>query len=124
MGKNKRRECLWISSEVNSMGRGEVSFVGHSFLSLFFESELDSPGGEEGDVGFLALSNDETVGSSGGESLSVWVLDVADVERTGVLFNVLDDTDSTDVVTSDGDNLGSVLVLDDSFDFIGLKVEL
>jgi hypothetical protein len=49
---------------------------------------------------------------------------VSDIERGWVLFNVLDDSDSTDVVTSDGDDLGSVLVLDDSFNFTGLEVQL
>jgi len=56
--------------------------------------------------------------------VSLVVLDVGDVERRWVLFNVLDNSDSADVVASDGDDLGAIFVLDKGLDFVSLDVEL
>ena len=56
--------------------------------------------------------------------LTIGVLDVRDVEAAGVLLDVLEDTDSADVVTTDNEDLSAVLVLNESVDFTSLKVEL
>ena len=56
--------------------------------------------------------------------MSVAVLNVGNVERAGMLLDVLDNSDSTDIVASNGDDLGTVFVLDQSFDFAGLQVQL
>ena len=52
------------------------------------------------------------------------VLDVGDVEATGMLLNVLENTDSADVVTSSDQNLGSIFELDQALDLSSLKVQL
>lgn len=52
------------------------------------------------------------------------ILDVSDVEATGVLFDVLEDTDSSDVVTTDDQNLSSIFELDQTLNFSSLKVQL
>lgn len=95
-----------------------------SKVSLFKKSELDASCGEEGDNGLLSFSDDEDVVSSGGECVTSGVLYVGDVEAAGVLFNVLEDTYSTDVVTTNNQNLSSVFVLDESLNFSSLKIQL
>ncbi len=52
------------------------------------------------------------------------VLNVSNVEGAGVLLDVLEDTNTTDVVTTDNEDLSAVLVLDEALDFTGLKVKL
>lgn len=79
-------------------------FVSESLLSFFNEIHLDTLAGEESDDGFLALSDNEDVTNSSAEGVSVGVLDVDDVKAAGVLFDVLDDTNSTDIVSSSDDN--------------------
>jgi hypothetical protein len=52
------------------------------------------------------------------------VLDVSNVEGAGVSLDMLEDTDTTDVVTTDNEDLSSVLILDEALDFTSLKVKL
>lgn len=52
------------------------------------------------------------------------VLDVSNVEGAGVSLDVLEDTNTTDVVTTDDEDLSSVLVLDEALNFAALKVNL
>ena len=52
------------------------------------------------------------------------VLNVGNVEGAGVSLNVLEDTNATDVVTTDDEHLGAVLVLDEALNFTALKVNL
>ena len=56
--------------------------------------------------------------------VSLGVLDVSNVEGAGVSLDVLEDTDSADVVTTDDHNLSTVLVLDEALNFAGLEVQL
>ena len=52
------------------------------------------------------------------------VLNVGNIEGAGVSLDVLEDTDTTDVVTTDDEHLGAVLVLDEALNFTALKVNL
>jgi hypothetical protein len=56
--------------------------------------------------------------------VTVGVLDVGNVEGARVSLDVLEDTDSADVVTTDDQNLGTILVLDKALNFTGLEVQL
>jgi hypothetical protein len=56
--------------------------------------------------------------------VAIGVLDVGNIEAAGVLLDVLEDTDSADVVTTNNEDLSAVLVLNESVDFTSLKVEL
>ncbi len=49
---------------------------------------------------------------------------MSNVEGAGVALDVLEDTDSTDVVTTDNEDLGTVLISDEALNFTGLKVNL
>lgn len=98
--------------------------MSESLLSLFDEGELDTLAWEERDDGLLAFSNNEDVGNSGSEGVTCSILNVSDVERARVLLNVLEDTNSTDVVTTDDQDLSSVFVLDQAFDLSSLEIQL
>lgn len=91
-----------------------------SELLLFLEGQLDSAGGEEGDDGLLALSDDEHVVDSCGEIVAVGVLDVGDVKVAGVLLDVLQHSNSSNIVSSGGDDQGSVFKLNKAFNFRSL----
>lgn len=104
--------------------RSFLVFVVESLVSLFDEGKLNTLLGEEGDDGLLALSDNEDVVDSGGEGVASSVLDVSDVEAGGVLLDVLEDTDSSDVVTSDQEHLSAVLELDEAFNFATLEIQL
>jgi len=56
--------------------------------------------------------------------VTVGVLDVSNVEGAGVALDVLEDTDSADVVTTDNEDLSTVLVLDEALNFTALEVKL
>lgn len=56
--------------------------------------------------------------------VTVGVLDVGNVEAAGVSLDVLEHTDTTDVVTTDDEHLGAVLVLDEALNFTALEVNL
>lgn len=88
------------------------------------EVELDAASGEESNDWLLAFANDEYIVGSCGKCVSSSVLYVSDIEATRVLFDVLEHTDSSDVVTPDDHNLSTVFVLDKAINFSSLKVEL
>lgn len=98
--------------------------MSESLVSLFDEGELNTLLGEEGDHGLLALTNNEHVVHSGSEVVASSVLDVSNIEAGGVLLDVLEDTDSSDVVTSDQEHLSAVLELNKALNFASLKVQL
>ena len=52
------------------------------------------------------------------------VLNVGDFVGTGVVFNVLEDTDTTDVVSAGSEDEGAVIEFDDSVNLTSLKVKL
>jgi hypothetical protein len=52
------------------------------------------------------------------------VLDVGDLVGTGVVLDVLEDTNTTDVVTTDDEDGGAVVELDNTVELTSLKVEL
>lgn len=74
--------------------------MGQSLFSFFDGIELDTLGWEETDNGFLSFSNNEDVAYSSGESMSTSILHVCNIERTWVLLQMLENTNSANVVTS------------------------
>lgn len=114
---------LIVSSEM-AWGSSFLLFVSESLVSLFDEGELNTLLGEEGDEGLLALADHEHVVHSGGEVVASRVLDVSNIEAGGVLLDVLEHTDSSDVVASDQEHLHAVLELNKALNFASLKVQL
>jgi len=56
--------------------------------------------------------------------VTIGILDVSNVEGAGVTLDVLENTDSADVVTTDDEDLSAVLVLDEALNFTALEVKL
>ena len=56
--------------------------------------------------------------------VTVGILDVSDIERARVSLDVLEHSDSADVVTTDDQNLGTIFVLNEALNFSGLEVQL
>jgi hypothetical protein len=52
------------------------------------------------------------------------VFDVSDFVGTGVVFDVLENTDTTDIVSTGSEDGGTVIEFDDSVNLTSLKVKL
>merc|ERR1712166_63407 len=72
----------------------------------------------------MYFTNHENVGKTGSERVTTGILDVSDLVRTGMMFNVLKDTNATHVVTTSGENSCAVIELDNTVNITSFKVEL
>lgn len=100
----------------------DVSLV--AGVTLLNEGKSDSFASWEGDDWLLAIANNEDVRKTGGKGVAMGVFDVSDFVGTGVVFDVLEDTDTTDVVSAGSENEGAVIEFDDSVNLTSLKVKL
>ena len=91
-------------------------------FSLFDVAELDAGSLGEGKDGLLAEADDENVSESGGELVAFGVSNVSDVEGTGVLLNVGEDSDLANGVSLGDVHVGALFELQDSVDLAGLEV--
>ena len=109
------------------MAEGYHSLVvssGDSSVSLSDEGKLDTVTLGELDQGLLALADGEDVGEAGGEDLAVHILDVDDLVGTGVVFDMHEGTDTTDIVSGSEVDSGSVFEFNNTVDLASLKVKL
>merc|ERR1719515_116227 len=74
-----------------------------SLVSLLSNGELDSLGLGKGNVGLVTLADDEDISNPGSEGVTVGVLDVDDVEGSGMPLTGHDGSHPTGV-TSSGDH--------------------
>lgn len=103
---------LWLSS----------SFVGKLGFSVFQKWKFNTFSWEEWDDGLLSFSNDEDVVGSCGEGVSSGVLDVSDIETSWVFLNVLENTNSTNIVSTDSQDWSSIFEFNTSVDFSCFKI--
>lgn len=109
----------WWRSLVVLDGTAGVALGG-----LLDEGEADTLVLGEADESLLAGAHAENVGETGGEGVAAAVTHVGDLVGTGVVLDVLEDTDATDVVSAGHEDGGAVLELDEAVDLTGLKVVL
>ena len=103
-------------------GFGNLS---ESFVSLLNEGLGETLLGGEGDDRLgVTLSDDDTVVHSSAEGVVVSILNVSNVVRSLVDFNVLENSNTTNIVSTSDENGGTVLELEASIDITGLEVEL
>jgi hypothetical protein len=95
-----------------------------TLVSFFDKRKLDTLLLGEGDNGFLAGADAENVGKTGSETVTTGVLNVSDLVGTGMVLDVLEDTDATDIVSSSDEDTGTVLELEAGIDITGGEVEL
>jgi hypothetical protein len=100
----------------------DVSLV--TGVTLLNESKSETLASWEGDDWLFTVTNNENVGKTSGEAVTVGVFDVGDFVGAWVMFDVLEDANTTDVVTASGKDGSAVVEFDDTFDFTGLKVKL
>lgn len=78
---------------------------------------------EEGNFGSLS-SDDEDVVKSGGEFESIFIFNVDDFVRSGMLFQSDDRSNSSDVISSSDHDFSSDFEFEVGGDFVGSQVEL
>jgi len=116
-----RRRCSIIFLIILTIG---LFLVTSSGVSLLDEGKSDTITLRDGDSVGLTVTNNENVGESGGESVSLGVLDVANIEGTWMLFDGSDVSNSTDVVSTDKEDSSSNLELDNTADGLALEIKL
>ena len=110
------------------MGGGLASrsvVVLHGFnsgVSLLDEGEFLTVTLGELDQGLLALTDGEDVAETGGELFALRVLDVDDLVGTGVVLNMHEGTNTTNIVSSGNEDSGSIFEFNNAIDFASLKV--
>jgi len=93
-------------------------------MSLLEERKLDTLALRKRDLGVLASTDAENVAETGGERCTIGVLDVSDLVGTRVVLDVLEDTDTTDVIATSDKDIGAVFKFKDRVDVAGLQVKL
>jgi len=101
-----------------------VLFESKSSISLFDKSELETVTLWQGDEWVLAFTDNENVSDTGGERVAPGVLDVSNVEGTWMLLDRLEDTNSTNVVTTGEVNGCTIDKLNNTGDFTSSEVNL
>lgn len=93
-------------------------------VSLLDERKSDTVALGKSDEGLLALANAEDIAQTGGEGVSLGVLDVDDLVGTGVVLNVHEHANTTDIVSALHENLRAILKLHNAVNLASLKVKL
>jgi len=93
-------------------------------VALLDERETDTLLGRERDEGFFSSTNDENVGETGSEGVTTGILDMSNLVGTGMVLDVLEHTDATNIVATSDENGSAVFILDNGINLVGLKVEL
>merc|ERR1719232_1179000 len=95
-----------------------------SLVSLLGDGELDSLALGKGDVGLVALADDEHVVDPGGEGVTVGVLHVHDVEGSRVSLSGHDGSNSSGVPASSDHAEVAGIELDGVLDLAGGDIDL
>jgi hypothetical protein len=95
-----------------------------ALLSFLKKSETNTLLLGEGNNSFLLSTNAENVGETGSELMTLRILDVGNLVGTGMVLDVLEDTSTTNVITTGDEDLGVVLKLDNAVNSAGLQIEL
>lgn len=94
-----------------------------TLVTLLDKGELDTLLTGQGAHGLL-LTNHENVRETGGELVASGISNVSDLVRTWMVLDVLQDTNTTDVVSTSGEDGGTVVELKDGLNITGGEVQL
>lgn len=100
-----------------------LNVAGVTAVSLLDEGKLDTIASWEGAHSVLGANN-ENVRETGGEGVAIGVSNVSDLVGTWMVLDVLEDTNTTNVVTTGGEDGGTVVELEDGLNIVGGEVEL
>jgi len=124
-GVNSKRDTSFVVVFGGLLFVLGLSDLTESLVTLLKEGLGESLLGGEGDDGLGgAGADDDTVILSGGEGVVVGVLDMGNVVRSGVDLDVLENSDTADIVSSSNEDTGTVLELEAGIDITGDEVEL
>lgn len=99
--------------------------VGHAAVTLLSNGELDTLALGEGNQGLLgAVTDDEHVLETSGKDVAKTVLDVDNVEGSGVAITVNEGTNTACVTTTSDHHLNSNVKRDDLLDGSSLELVL
>lgn len=98
--------------------------MSNSALSLLNEGKFSTAELWKSDKGFLALTNDETVGKTGGEGVTIGILDMDNLVGTWMVLGGHKDTGTTNIVTALDEDHGTVLEFDNSVNLSSSQVKL
>jgi len=104
--------------------KSSARFGGQPLITLLGDRHTDALALGKGDPRLGALADGEDVIQPGGEGVTSSVLDVDDVERSGMLFTVHDDANTPQVTASSYHANVARLELDVVGDFTGSNVDL
>ena len=93
-------------------------------IPLGNERELETVTLGKLDLRLLALTNDENVAETSGESLALGVPDVDNLVGTGVVLDVHEDAGTTNIVSTGNEDRRSIFEFNHSIDLSSLKVKL
>jgi len=110
-----------VSCEI--LARDLLGVLLHTKLSVTDDIELDTLTLWQRDPWLVSLSDDHDVLDTSSESMSFSILQVNNIERSWVLFTVVQDSNTTNVVSSGDHAHVSVLELDEVFNLSGLDVQ-
>lgn len=98
--------------------------LGQPNVSLLCDGELDTLASGQGHIGLVTLSNDKYVALTGGEGVTVGVLNVDNVEGTRMLLLGYDDSNSAGVTTTSDHAQVSIIEGNDIHDFASGQIQL
>ena len=101
-----------------------IDIFAESGISLLDKGKSDTLSLWNRDGWVLSITDNEDVLESGGEGSSVGVLDMSDLERTWMLLEGLEVSNSANIVSANEHNGGSWLELDDTADVLGIEIVL
>lgn len=93
-------------------------------ISLFNKRLSDTLSFRKSNQWSLAFSDGKHVGKTGGEGMSLGVLDVNDLVGTWMVLDVHELSNTTNIVSSCDEDVSSILEFDNFVDFASLKVNL
>jgi len=98
--------------------------LGKSLVSLLSDGELETLASGQGDVGLVTLTNNEDISQTGGEGVTVGILDVDNIIGSGMLLPVDDGTDPASVTATSDHAQVAHSEGDDILDLAGGKIKL
>jgi len=114
---------LLITSIVGFLS-GFLLLITNPVGSLLNKAELDTFTLRNGDSRGLTVTNNKSVLDSSGENVALHISDVGNVEGTWMLLDGLEDTNTTNIVSTNEHNRGTVGELDNGLDVTGGEVNL
>ena len=98
--------------------------LSQSPFSFFLQTNSHSLPWQKRNLTFLSSSNHKAVSHSSGEVSATGVFNVSNIKASWMFLDVLENSNSANVVSSSKDDLRSIFEFDETLNFSGLQVQL